>query len=302
MSHNFIITSHGWSGSNWVANSFNLHPDIICTHSAINILPDEKVIHEDGGLKKNIQRFHKGYVNRVQLTINEAYQEIRGFGKAKHYGSVHLFRLRDMPSQIKRSTPLNSDYSVLNLVRNPVSLVWSGCGQFKSLFRFDLNELHWTLGKLLSSDKDFVFEMGDKYDLMLGDNEILSFICAARVLESLHLDLKGEIELESMEIPDSIRFLGHVKMEEITSRDFDFRKLFTTLGFSDLEVTPEYLAAVYGSGKLNRHKKERKDLTVRDLYHSFSPWQKEVFLHFFNKYNLKDPYTKMGYDLSFLDE
>src|ERR1041385_1726680 len=93
----FIVTSHGWSASNWVAHSLNLHPDIICTHSARNALAGEKDLQSNENLKIHLSQLHKGYASRQERDIRISYDEIESNGKALYYGSVHLYRMRDVP-------------------------------------------------------------------------------------------------------------------------------------------------------------------------------------------------------------
>src|ERR1041384_1183508 len=131
----FIVTSHGWSASNWVAHSLDLHPEIICSHSARNASAGAPDLHDN--LKFDLGRMHAGYVNRQGRPIDESYNEIEQMGDGKYYGSVHLYRLRDLPVLHEKFGPSSRNFSVMNLVRHPVNLVWSGYGQFKDLFRYD---------------------------------------------------------------------------------------------------------------------------------------------------------------------
>ncbi len=296
----FCITSHGWSASNWVAYSYNLHDDIICTHSALNDVPNEKEMHQEDKLKNNILRFHKGYSSRTEIPLNDSYRHIRSFGEAKVYGSVHLFRLRDLKHQTEISAPFDNKISIINLVRNPISLVWSGYGQFKQLFKFDLNELHWTLGKLLNTDKDFVYEIGFKYQIEIGNYDVLAFLCACRVLESLRIDLDAEQWIIEYGTGFNLFYGGTVMMEEMTSNRDYFKSSFRKLNLDDLVVSDEYLDTVFSTGKVNKHKVDSIDKSPNHIFNSFSDWQKEVFLHFFNKYELRAAYEKMGYDFSYI--
>ena len=301
LGNNFIITSHGWSASNWLAYSLNLHKHVICSHSALNALPIEKEMHEESRLKKNIRKFHKGYKTRVESSLSENYEKINSHGEAKIYGSVHLYRMRDLPKQFENYKGELGAFTVMNLVRNPIDLVWSGFGQFQQLFRFDLNELHWTVGRLLKTDKDYVFDIGEKYNIEIGSYENLSFFCACRVLESLETDLEI-LKDENFSQNKNINFKGFITKEDMTSdRDY-YADILGRLGFVNDEIGSSYVDKVFKSGKINKHKMDKLDKIPQERYEGFLPWQKEVFNYFFNKYKLIKPYyTELNYDFSFLD-
>ncbi|MBW1731454.1 MAG: hypothetical protein JRJ75_11280 [Deltaproteobacteria bacterium] len=297
MTSYFIVTSHGWSASNWLAYVLNHHQDIICTHSARNILASKKDMNSDENLRKNIKNLHQGYLLRQNRSLDRCYDEIEKNGKAKCYGSVHVYRMRDLPVLYEKYGAPKREYSVLNLIRHPVSLVWSGYGQFRELFRYDLNELYWTSGKILKTAKDFVFDLAEEYDLYIGDLENLAFIGASAVLGSLRLDFDAEEKLG--ELP-GIYFLGHIKMEDITVSPETLSNVIQILSHQELDADDNYLRTVYSMGIVNQHKNDPNKHNAREKYLKFTDWQKKVFLYFMNLYDLVKPYQRLGYDLSFL--
>ena len=293
-----MVTSHGWSASNWLAYALNLHPQIICTHSARNIQASEKEMNSDPNLRKNLRDLHNGYLLRQNRTLNESYDFIESLGQASLYGSVHVYRLRDLPVLYEKFGKFERRFQVLNLVRHPVALVWSGYGQFKELFRYDLNELHWTSGKVLKTAGEFIQRLALKYDLYVGDLENLAFIGAAAVLGSLRLDL--DATAKTKKIP-GIDFHGTVKMEEVTQKPEVLRRTIALLSGRALEITENYLEAVYKAGIVNEHKEEQNKRDAAARYLKFNEWQKEVFRYFMQKYKIREDYEKLGYDFSFLD-
>ncbi|MFK7845722.1 MAG: hypothetical protein AB8G77_10500 [Rhodothermales bacterium] len=298
MSKYFIYTSHGWSASNWLAFALNLHPRIVCSHSARNLLADKKSMNSNANLKKHLTQLHTGYISRLERPIASAYQEIEAMGDADLFGSVHVYRLRDLPVVYQKYGPFKNDFNVMNLVRHPVSLVWSGYGQFKDLFKYDLNELHWTSGKVLKSGREFVNELSRKYDLNVGELENLAFIGAAVVLGSLRLDLDA---LERVaEIP-GIHFKGHTKMEEITKIPNVLTDSIAGLSDNVLHTDASYLTRVYDAGVINEHKKDSNKFDAKARYDQFTDWQKETFNYFFSKFELKSAYEKIGYDFDYLN-
>jgi len=293
----FIITSHGWSGSNWLAYALNLHPDIICTHSARNIQASEKEMNSDHNLRKNLQSLHIGYLLRQNRKLKESYDFIEALGEAKVYGSVHVYRLRDLPVLYEKYGEFERAFQVMNLVRHPVSLVWSGYGQFKELFRYDLNELHWTSGKVLSTARDFVHRLALKYDLYIGDLENLAFIGAAAVLGSLRLDLDAINKTKKL---PKVDFHGHVPMEKITKEPNILKDVVKILSKDALHAEALYLDQVFNAGVVNEHKNDANKHNAELRYSQFTDWQKETFNYFFNLYNLQESYREMGYNFSFL--
>jgi hypothetical protein len=294
MNKNFIVTSHGWSASNWLAFILNQNSHITTSHSAANLL-DEKL---SNNIKDKLKDFHDGYKNRQSRPIDESYDFIESHGNADFFGSVHLYRLRDLPVQYEKFKNPKRNFNVVNLIRNPIDLVWSGYGQFKDLFKTDINELHWTTGKILE-DKDFIYHLNDKYDLLIGDYENLAFIGAARVLGSLRLDLDAMDKIENIPF---IKYLGEVKMEDVTSKPEILKGLVLKLTNNEIEVSKEYLNEIYKIGQINKHKQDNKKITSQERYESLKDWQQETLLYYLNKYNIIEAYKSFGYDLSFLKE
>ncbi len=295
---NFIITSHGWSASNWLAYALNQHPDILCTHSARNIPASQKNMNSDHSLRHNLTRLQQGYVQRLTQAVDEKYTHIKSLGRARVYGSVHVLRLRDLPYLYKKFGSAHSQYVVMNLVRHPVALVWSGYGQFKSLFRYDLNELNWTLGKVLKDAHDFVNQLALNYDFFPGDLENLAFLGACAVLGSLKKDLDAEQVITSF---PPYHYKGIVKMEDVTVFPSELKRVVQTVTSGALQADDDYLQTVYNLGVINEHKIDPNKRNAGQRYAQFKTWQKEAFRYFFKKYNLRESYERYGYDFSFLD-
>lgn len=296
-SNRFIVASHGWSGSNWLAYALNLNEHILCTHSARNILANDTAMHSNKNLKKNIRDFHKGYVSRQAFSIQDTYDKIIQLGYSEFYGSVHVLRLRDIPVINQKFGLPQEKYNLINLVRHPIDLVWSGYGQFKDLFRFDINELYWTLGKILNESKEFVYNIGDKYKINIGEIDHLAFIGAACVLGSLQKDFNVINEIKTYE---KIDYLGIIKMEKITSNKNYFQSILLQLTNNQLIIQDSYLKKVFNTGKVNVHRHDKVKLNPKERYNSLENWQKEVLNFYLDKYQIVKEYHSYGYDFSFL--
>lgn len=292
----FIVTAHGWCASNWTAHALNLNKHIICTHSARNELATDKNLQSNKNLKKNINQLQKGYLLRQARSLDDIYEDIETKGVADSYGSVHVLRLRDLPIINAKFGPSKRSFNVVNMVRNPIDLVWSGYGQFKDLFRYDINELYWTTGKVVNQALDFANYISNKYSLFLGDIENLSFIGACAVLESLKFDLDSYCKIESI---DNINFKGTVKMEDLTLKKEIFSSFMNSLGLREFN-NEKYLEEVFNTGIVNKHKHDKLILSPEERFNQFLPWQKEVFIYFFQLHELRDKYAEFGYNFEFV--
>lgn len=281
----FILASHGWSASKWVAHALNRHDQIACGHSSAAVLAAEAGDY-DPQITKMLPALRQGYVGRQTQPIADRYAALAALKPAPILGTVHTYRLRDLPSQAARFPP-ESPYVVMNLVRHPLDLVISGAGQFETLFRADLNELAWTLRKVVDQGLEIVEDIASRHGLMPGDH--VAFFGAAVVLGSLRLDLDASLAAWD--------YRGTVRMEDVTQDRRAFAKMVATLTDRDDLDTPAYLDAVFDQGAMNRHAAKG---AVRN-WEALAPWQQETFAAFFKKFALRAPYEAMGYDFSFLD-
>jgi hypothetical protein len=299
MYNSFIITSHGWSASNWLAHSINLNNNIICTHSARNVLANDKDIHDHENLVRHIKKFHTGYVGRQMLALDDLYDNIRQNGNVKYYGSVHVLRMRDLPILHAKFGDSNTQFKVANFVRNPIDLVWSGYGQLRDLFTFDINELYWTLDKILTEGKDFTYSLIEKYQINIGEYRYLAFIGACAILSSLKKDINAYKAVESSK---SLDFIGTYKMESTTTDKRDFSELLVNLTGDSSIITEDYLSQVFSGGAINTHKKDNLKITPKQRYESFEPWQQDTFNFFFDKFELRAHYESFGYEFLYLNK
>ncbi|MBU2878011.1 hypothetical protein [Aliiglaciecola lipolytica] len=299
MSKHFIVTSHGWSASNWVAHSLNLNEKILCTHSARNALANDAQIHNRDNFIKNLSNFHEGYLNRQESSLDGFYQYIESLGNSDYYGSVHLLRLRDIPILYRKYGPPSRNFKIANLVRNPVDLVWSGYGQLQDLFLFDINELYWTLDKIISEGKNFTYSLIEKYQINIGEYKYLAFIGACAILSSIKKDCDAYELIDRNKT--NIDFIGTFTMESITQERESFKQMLSKLTDNSALTSVDYLDKVFGEGEINRHKKDSKKITSRERYNSFEPWQKDTFNYFFKKFDLRSKYESFGYDFSYIE-
>lgn len=289
---NFIVTCHGWSASNWIAHSLNLNKVITCAHSARVAHANDKDLQSHKNLRQVIDKLQNGYKQRTHRSLDELNQSIFDMENNEHIGSVHVLRMRDIPQIIDSFGTPSTNFDLVNVVRNPIDLVWSGYGQFTDLFLFDINELAWTSTKVVNQALDFANYIARKYNLNIGQIENLSFFGACAVLESLKKDFTS---IDLVKDQNNINLKGIFKMEDLTTSRDSFHNLLETLNIESKYITNEYLDSVFSSGKINEHKNDKKKISGIDRYNSFSDWQKEVFNHFVELHDIKSTYSDYGY-------
>lgn len=285
---NFIIASHGWSGSTWLANALNLHPDIGVAHNSLD-LRASKAAHEPEYKKRSLKRLDMS-ISANYRTVSEIYTE-------PNIGTVHLYRLRDFTTIFDKYGKWTESYDLYNLVRNPIALVFSGYGKFQTLFKNDLPELHWNTGKLLE-DTEAIYEITGRNDILVGEIENLAFICACKTLGSLLADL---LALGTIDSIPNLNYKGVVLMEEVTQDPDAMKRLVNNITGRSDAATSDFLDNVYALGKINeRDKSIEKKLPVEERYKKLESWQKDILNFYLDKYDILSAYEKYGYDLSFL--
>ena len=297
----FIVTCHGWSASNWLAYVLNAHDDISCAHSSAAIVAQDPAIFDGEGLKEKISVLRKGYVQRQNRPLAEVYDEIAKAHSAPYVGTVHTYRLRDLPVQHKRFGAPGQTMRVANLVRHPLDLVISGYGQFKDLFPIDLNEFAWTLRKIVDQGLEIVEDVCGRHNRRPGDFDEICFFGACVVLGSLKLDLDALDEIRDAGASSPWDYRGVVKMEEITRSPEVLAGLIEELTDEAGLASPAYLQKVASQGRINRHNRKAPDSTA-ERWSGLQDWQKEAFSRFLDHFGLRAPYAEFGYGFEFLDE
>lgn len=296
----FIVTSHGWSASNWLAYSLNLNRYITCAHSSAAIIANDPNVFAQGGLRKRIPELRRGYQQRQNRSLRDIYADIQTKQPSPFVGTVHTFRLRDLPIQQNRFSFDDVSYKTVNLVRHPLDLVVSGYGQFKELFLIDIHEFSWTLNKIIREGHDIVSKVCEKHRFNPGDFDKLCFFGACVVLGSLRDDLDALSKIEQ-ENNSPWNFVKTVKMEEITQEPKCLEELIESLTGCTGLVSKNYLCEVFDQGKINIHNQDAPS-GVPNRWRQLEDWQRDAFKLFLQKYSLQDAYEAYGYCFEFLTE
>lgn len=281
----FIVTSHGWSGSHWLAIALDSHPDIICAHSALNA-------HARGAdsslqfLQKSVASHGKAVLGRGDRSIDDLFDQIRTYGETgKAFGNVHTLRLRDL-LVINKKFPTPRQHTVMNLIRHPVSVVASGHGQLASFMEWDIFTLIDT-SNCVNQQIDFALDLADRHQLNLCDPNVRAFLAA-----SYHQMFLARDQEIAPEAPTII-------MERVTTEPEYFNEVVRQLSSSRVDCDASYLDHIFDLGPLNPHKKGPK-MSPAEQYASWNYWQQEAFKYMFTASRLAEYYPKFGYDFSFL--
>lgn len=284
MSVNFMVTCHGWSGSNWLANALHTHPDIICTHSVANLLP-----HGSGyNAKQEDECSRQGYTRgRKDQTLAEHFTGLRELGEAKAYGSVHRYRLRDLPNLLQNAGGVS--FQLVNLVRHPVNLAASGQGQFEDLVQREIFARIEVMDFCKQGMK--VYEaLAKRHQIDICDWSFLSFLAACQHCYVLVHDLKALRHIAP---------IPNIMMEKMTSERDYFKQHLAELTQNTLDISEDYLDEVFQIGRINQHRKKAK-LTAEQQFNEWAPWQREGFAIFAAQSGIIQEYSAIGYDFSFI--
>ena len=296
ITQNFIVASNVWSVSYFATNAFNLNKDVLCFHSARVEIANDENLQSNENLKDNINQLQKGCVNRQNRSLDDLYDEIYLKMESKAYGSFDFLRMRYLPVVFRKYKSTIRNFNIANVVRHPVNLVWSGFGQFKDLFRYEINELYWISEKVVDKALLFCNQIGAKYNLNLGDFENLAFFGAFDVLGSLMKNLNAYRKVKKQE---NLNFSGTFQMEILTSKVYCFKGFYDKLGILNL-VSDDYLEDVFKTGFVNKHKQDSNKLSSEERFNSFLPWQKGVFVHFLDLHQLEMDYKLLDYNFDFI--
>ncbi len=215
---------------------------------------------------------------------------------AKAYGSVHYYRMRDLPMQLEKYHDWKGAIPVVNLVRNPVAVLLSGAGHFKTLFTYDLNELSWSLNRFLKTNDDRWRVMVADLGLEPGKLEHLAFLCACAVSESLWKD--SQVDPASLD-RRFFDFKGHRRIEDLFEVGEDFRNLIGAVS-DQVQVNESYLAECRDIGVINAHARGEQPASLEERFSMLEGWQKDTLIYYLERYELVEFYESLGYSLDFL--
>ncbi|ADE85992.1 hypothetical protein [Rhodobacter capsulatus] len=299
----FIVTSHGWSASHWLAHNLTRHPQIACLHSSAALPADQPEPYDIAELMARqdyarlfalIAQFRAGYGTRATTPPADLYRPLEARTDARLIGSVHSFRLRDLPALAPDLTPPDRGLRIVNLIRHPVNLVNSGAGQFELTFRLDLNELQWITRRIVETGLDSFERIAARHRICPGDPEVLAFFGACVTLRGLAADFAARDRLRELGLSG---YAGSVRQEDVTRDPAVFRDLLTRLGPGAVDCPQAYLDQVFADPRRNVHNARPRPTDPAALFADWAPWQQEAFAFCLDAFGLRAPYQAEGYAL-----
>ena len=310
MAQRFLIASHGWSGSYWLAHALHAQEGIACVHSGAALPADTPdpysidAILENGTLADvyaKLGRLREGYVARATRLPSELYKDVETrFPEACLVGSVHTFRMRDLASATSDLGPTGADetaISVANLLRHPVTLVRSGYGQFLDSMAIDLNEHAWIVRRVAETDLPAFEAISARYGVRPGSFDALCFLGACCTLTGLAQDFRVARAIAD---DGNVAWLGHILMERAISDPDYLARWIERLNGAPLPLSPGSLEAAVSGGPRNRHNRATGTETPDGVFAEWSDWQRAIFVYCLDLFGLRAPYEAVGYDLSML--
>ncbi|SDE45165.1 hypothetical protein PUH89_07735 [Rhodobacter capsulatus] len=303
----FIVTSHGWSASHWLAHNLNRHPQIACLHSSAALPADQTEPYDVSDLLARqdfarifamIAQFRAGYGARGTTRPADLYRPLEAQSDARLIGSVHTFRLRDLPeigpALVPDLAPPDRRLRIVNLIRHPVNLVNSGAGQFELTFRLDLNELQWITRRIVETGLDSFERIAARHRIYPGDPEVLAFFGACATLKGLAADFAARDRLLDRGLTS---YAGSIRQEDVTRDPAVFRDLLVRLGEGAIDCPEAYLDQVFADPGRNVHNARPRPTDPAALFADWAPWQQEAFAFCLDAFGLRPLYQAEGYAL-----
>ncbi len=304
----FIVACRGWSASLWLANCFNLHEQVICSHN-VSLVTDlllsgwtseknhsiptsEKLIRkvleknnlDDEGmdcLHSSISEILSDYF-RASASVEAFFNILRLTGDADFFGSVHTYRLCDF-GQMELLEENTFQFCYANLLRHPLNTVLSAAAEMKkNIESFALETVKNKFQQIETAYPQIKNIMGEEAKTQ----ENLAFILGCIALNGIAEDLH-KIPLE-----------GNILMEKLT-RDRDYyADTLTLLTEGRMPISEEYLDQVFQTYSLNKHRDNHQEPAI--AFSELQEWKKDSFRFFYHGSGIHDTMMKLGYELNFL--
>lgn len=302
----FLVASHGLSASNWLAYALNHHDDVACRHGMHLALANDRdaldldLMYQTGGIGPVLDKV--GEINRTGSQIRSSclpdiYRNLAQSVTARAVGTVHTFRLRDLPARSPEMRAVNPPLIVMNLIRHPVELVASGHAHFQRVLRVNLHELQWTLSKLANHAHDEVEAIARRHGVFPGEPDFYCFAGACMMMRGLALDAEA---VDRMGPGSGYEYRGAIQKEAITSDPDVLRSVFDILTRGSACADEDYLSSVYRLGAINPHTPAGRSGSPEQTFSGWSDWQRDLFCRLLDRFGLRSFYEKEGYKMDLL--
>lgn len=275
-----IIGSMGRTATHWIADAFNLHPQVFFSHGP-DFEPRKNVSTED--LEIVSARIIQQMKSFDFSGIDKYFDLLESIGKFNVYGNIHGFS--DIPNAAYQlQNDFRRPYYTCAVFRHPVPRVQSFVGKWLSYLRepADLRATVLGLDEYREKNSAYLEELGKAYQVRLFDNEALLFIMALGTTLSY----------------DKKYFLSGVplfQMERLVGDTDYFLGLFHDVTQGLVEPTVDYVDALRKLSPIDRL--SDKGLTAASLFQSWDNWKQQYFLDEVQREEMFDTYDSQGYNL-----
>lgn len=275
----FIVTSHGNTGTMWLAMNLNEHEKVFCTHSYQFpiIEPAEKLRIEKCGvnLLDNIN------ANFWTLKLDDFFDQQERATKKPINGNVHAFifaRLWQMLPELSYQRKRN--LAVMNMMRHPITRI-NSC--YHHWLEGDANKFKFIDLDIKNNCKHILEFLSRRKHTVEPTYENKAFIVA--LLQSEHV--AADVLLANK------NGVPHIKFEEMTKSPDQYNMIFKHLTKNE---NPNKLIS---SGDHKHGHNPDSKLSAHNQYDIWQDWKKDAFDFVFHNSNMATIY-KDEYNLSFV--
>lgn len=263
------------SGSKWLADTLNKHPEIFCSHSAGQLQIYGRQ-YSDQELEDILQRERLQFSGEYSLTT--LFQSVSQNTNKTYAGNVHAFRL-DRFMEAKQKQNFDAEVRVANLIRHPIAVTLSRQAMFLNMCRYDEGVRERMRNGLKNSD--------DTYAQILrghqADQDDMANLC--------FLDAVKGLKRLSDEVADYSEVL-HVQVERLSDQAC-FKSLIRYLASDEVDVSDAVILPLVASEPTNQH--ARGEETLTDRLKVLAPWKKEVLAWAIESTGIVPNYRDIGY-------
>jgi hypothetical protein len=280
-----FVCSRGRTGTQWLTEVLNLHPDILAAHG-----PGAPPFWFPGKPSARIRASEdRQWHSRIgDLSFAQARAEMRRVGEARYYALVHALTLPELAAKLGNEVSFGR-VAAVNLVRHPVPRINSfhaewllGDTPHYQLVRAYLIR-RWHHEAIFTHYRDRILQ---KFDVDFRSLRDILFVIACHWLR---------YDLQDFEYP-----VRHFAFEKLVSDRSCVAELLRSCFGPAFSISDEYLEAV---GRVRRRNaRSFMPLDVRDAYAAWSEWQKYCFSVVFEDIDLRRVYNGFEYDFSFLSD
>ncbi|VVC76482.1 hypothetical protein AQUSIP_17950 [Aquicella siphonis] len=284
----FIIASHGQTATLWLASALNQHQKIFCTHGYS--YPVESADGRDHTPEQEQRRIQATNDRFWDLSVHAYLKELEEAASKPVIGNVHAFtigRLLDLLPACPKET--RRHLTLMNMVRHPVS-------RTVSTYKCWTNEHDETVIAPFV-EKDFntrcnhiIDYLTSRHAIDFNNNRNKNFVACLLVMEDITRDARLAEKKK----------IHNIKYEDITS-DMDYLGKITRqlLGWRH-KLSASELEQMFSQNRINRHNKQQA-ATPDQYFENWNDWQRDGFKFIAQRNDMKNVYSRQGYDFSFLN-